>query len=182
MAERPACHILSSIKAGRDRKNMEEVWKPIKGFEGRYSVSNKGRVKTHRYNWNKIMKPAYDNSGYLYVHIIDKKKKIHRLVAEAFIPNPENKSQVNHKNGVKDDNRVENLEWATPSENQLHSLYVLGHKHGGKPCKKVICVEKRKVYNTITEAANDCGTYRSQIRRAIRNNGIAGGYTWRNAS
>lgn len=182
MAERPACHILSSIKAGRDRKNMEEVWKPVKGYNGRYSVSNTGKIKTHRYGWDRIMKSAYDNNGYKYVHIINKKKKIHRLVAEAFIDNPQHKTQVNHKNGVKDDNRVENLEWVTPSENQLHSLHILGNKHAGKPCKKVICVETKKVYNSITEAADDCKTYRSQIRRAIRNGGIAGGYTWQDVN
>lgn len=163
------------------RLNVEEIWRPVKGYEGRYSVSNKGNVMTHRYGKNKLMKQPLDISGYPYVQLINKKKKVHRLVAEAFLENPEHKSQVNHKNGVKHDNRLENLEWVTPSENQLHSLHVLGNKHTGKPCKKVRCIDNGKIYSSVSEAATDCNTYRSTIRRAIRNNWRAGGLRWEDA-
>lgn len=96
----------------------DELWRPIKGYEKEYLVSRDGHVFSIRSN--KQLLPCKNEKGYLRVclQLNGKKewKRVHRLVAEAFIPNPEGKETVNHKNGVRDDNAVENLEWASMLE------------------------------------------------------------------
>lgn len=114
---------------------MKEVWKPIEGYEGLYEVSNLGRVKNLerripfgyglRTIPERILKNNVNEFGYLYVRLYKdakgKKHKIHRLVAQTFIENPENKKCVNHIDGNKQNNSVENLEWVTHSENMKHA-------------------------------------------------------------
>ena len=115
-----------------------EIWKEIEGYEGVYQVSNHGNVRSLNYRKTKKvknLKPQKDKKEYFTVGLCREGRmkwgKIHRLVASAFLPNPDKKPQVNHINGNKSDNRVENLEWATESENQLHA-YKTGLKAGSQ--------------------------------------------------
>jgi hypothetical protein len=107
-----------------------EIWKDIPGYNG-YKVSSYGRVMGKRGN---ILSTSYDKKGYEYVKISPIRKVVHRLVAISFINNPYNKEQVNHLNGVKNDNRVQNLEWATQSENMQHAYRNGLNKHTNKRC------------------------------------------------
>lgn len=114
-----------------------EIFKPCFGYEGFIEVSNLGRVKSlsrivktkggsTRTTMPRIMKQPYSPKGYRTVNImiggIQKHHRVHRLVMQTFVPNPEDKPEVNHINGIKDDNRLENLEWVTSKENSLHAI------------------------------------------------------------
>lgn len=121
-------------------ENNNEVWIPIKGYEGSYEVSNKGRIRSvdriikdrwgYRATKGKVLKLKVSKVGYIQAGLTNQKVKwklVHRLVAIAFIPNPDNKAQVNHKDGNKQNNNDWNLEWNTPGENQIHA-YANGYK------------------------------------------------------
>lgn len=108
---------------------MKEIWKDIEGYEGLYQISSMGRVKSLWFWKERILKECRDWRWYTHVLLtknkIAKTYKPHRLVAIAFVPNPKNKKEINHKNWNGLDNRVENIEWATRSENEKHKYDVL---------------------------------------------------------
>ena len=108
-----------------------EKWRDIPGYEGFYQVSDLGNIRSIRFNKIRNMK-SWDSHGYRAVELCMNNNRytvgIHRLVALTFIPNPENKSEVNHKDRNKSNNNVENLEWVTQSENVAHA-----YRHGVEP-------------------------------------------------
>lgn len=103
---------------------MKEIWKDIKNFEGLYQISNYGNIYSN--NRKMILKPRKDKDGYLGINLYknncSKSYRVHRLVAIHFIFNPDDKLQVNHIDGNKENNCVWNLEWCTQEENMQHSL------------------------------------------------------------
>lgn len=139
----------------------------------------------------KKLKQYKNRYGYMTISIRRKTYLVHRLVANAFIPNPENKPQVNHKNGDKTDNRVANLEWVTQTENVKHSFNCLGRKSGmfGKvgiksPYSKVIWQIKDgvviKEYYGANEAERETGVKRQNILSCCHGKTkSAGGYVWK---
>lgn len=155
-----------------------EIWKDIPGYEGRYQISNKGQVKSlPRYVSNhtgkllvkeKILAQRPDFKGYMRIDLKDNCGKkhyfgIHRLVATAFIPNPENKPQINHIDGNKANNNIDNLEWCTNSENQKHA-YRMGLNRvtgkAGRPKKSVAKIDTNtgvviEIYPSIAIAARE---------------------------
>ena len=178
---------------------MEE-WRDIQGYEGYYQVSNLGRVKSlsrevrftkrqpHGFDGariypDRILKPATDNRGYKFVrlsHHCDKPKtfKVHRLVLMAFEPEHEpTKNVVNHLNGITSDNRLENLEWCTDRENQLHSLYVL-EKYPTSISSSVRCVETGISYRSTLEAQRQTGIHQATISCSAIKGCRGGGHHW----
>lgn len=171
-----------------------EKWRPIEGYEGLYSISNLGRIfshKSHRYKSHRYLSPFKDKDGYLFVKLYKggkgKQMKVHRLVLSAFSPRDDSDClDCNHINGIKDDNRLENLEWVSHAKNLRHSVDVLNNYHG--PTRKAVAQFSREgirlnVFRSIMDAERATGVYKSSIclcaKGRLRH---AGGYIWRYSS
>ena len=171
---------------------MREEWRDIQGYEGKYMVSNLGRVKSlnyHRTGKERILK-AYDNGyGYLYVNLSKegktKKYKIHRLVAKAFLENPEGYTEVNHINEDKADCRADNLEWCSRAYNNTYNgrAKKVGKKLAEKLSKPVFGINKVNglilEFPSIAEASRQTGINKGNICSCLKGNyKSAGGYVW----
>lgn len=183
-----------------------EIWKDIENYEGFYQVSNLGRIKSlarDAYKPNgivnchvkeKILVPSLDGGGYPIVGLCKNGKrkimKVHRLVAMAFIPNPENKPQVNHIDEVKINNVVENLEWCDASfninfgtRNERSVQNRRSYKLGNHPrAKAIFCEELNKKFDCIKSAEEELGVNINCIVGACKGRQkTAGGFHWRYA-
>ena len=159
-----------------------ETWKAIAGYEGLYQVSNLGRVKSLWYGKEKILKPGKNTWGYLLVSLCKdghtKQTYVHRLVSEAFIPNPNNLETVNHKDEVKTNNVASNLEWMSREDNVAYSQPQWA-KRGVQMFDKSTC-ELLATFTSTREAGRVTGIDHSLISKCC--NGklkSSGGYIWR---
>lgn len=154
-------HVLNGGHIKGQGEHMKEVWKDIKGFEGAYMISNTGKVMSiprqgMKGNEPILRKLSLTHDGYVKVRLIyngkDETRRVHRLVAEAFIPNPDNKETVNHIDGNKQNNNVHNLEWIDRSEQMIHAyknnLKVPVHTNRKLTDEQVESIRKEYVRNS----------------------------------
>lgn len=142
---------MANYKISKSKENASDLkveWKLIDGFGGTYSVSNYGEVRNNR--TGKLMKPRKNEKGYLRIGLTKNGKqkcmRVHRLVAQAFIPNPENKPEVNHIDFNKENNCVNNLEWVTCKENSDHSFG--NRKRSNEKITKKLVIQVKNTYRT----------------------------------
>ena len=170
-----------------------EIWKAIKGYEGIYEISEHGKVRSlnhlikysdgrSRIQKGRILKTSLSKKGYVRVSLSKQKKRfhtsIHRLLALSFIDNPENKKQVNHINGIKHDNRIENLEWVSNSENQIHAIkkgltrYNYNERHHNSKLTNKGVLRVRNLHRlgfTNKELAEDYNVSQTAMSNILRN-------------
>lgn len=161
---------------------LDELWKQIEGYEGLYEISNYGQVRTRK---NQILKANIINGGYEQVSLYSSSQKksclVHRLVAQAFIPNPKDKPQVNHIDGNKRNNAVTNLEWTSAKENMKHSVEN-NIRTDIKPVDMFSASgEFIRTFPSISTAGKEMGIPHNNISRCCRKRygyKTAGGYVW----
>lgn len=156
---------------------MTEIWKPVTGYE-MYEVSNTGKIRRN----NKLLNPSLTSKGYYTISLSKNgkvtKHRLHRLVAEAFIPNPYNKPSVDHKDANRQNNVVSNLQWVSAKENAHNPIYRLSTfkmiiQHTGN------YLNYHNIFNSIREAEYYTGIEHSGISKcALGKNLSAGGYKW----
>ena len=154
-------------------------WKDIKGYEGLYKISPNGEVWSCYKHRLKV--PSKQNGGYFLVFLIKNNERkaylLHRLVAQTYIDNPHNLAEVNHIDGNKENNGVDNLEWCSRSDNLKHRSRILGQRGNAKA---VICIDKDLEFNAIKDAAKWAGITSGAIQQSLNNpNRKAGGYKWK---
>lgn len=182
---------------------MIEEWKDIPGYEGLYQVSSLGNIKSINYNHTKkekLLKPQKQSNGYMTTRIGNKTKTIHRIVANAFITNSLNKPCINHIDGNKTNNRADNLEWCTNSENMKHAIRngMINYKTTKKKksdlinIQKAISHNKRKIqqfnkngdfikeFNSVIEASKETNSNATHISRCAKGfQKLCGGFVWK---
>ena len=167
---------------------MIELWKPVLGYEGFYEISNLGQIKSLVKKQKKIIKNCENGAGYFVVTLCRNGKRrmasIHRLVAEAFIPNPKNLPQINHKDGVKTNNLIENIEWCTAKENMNHAWDTgLNSVEKLGTTKKVAQIKNGKtikVWESLSSASRELGIIRTSISNCCCHRSMsAGGFCWK---
>ena len=158
-------------------------WKPIKGYEGLYEVSNEGNIKTlhKRYKNKSILKQSKGSRGYLLVTLNKNKKQttknVHRIVADAFLENPQNLPCINHKDQDKTNNNVNNLEWCTYQYNNTYKDRL--KKSALRRSIPVVCVETGVIYESGADAGRKTGIRQSKISCCCNGNRkTAGGFHW----
>ena len=164
-----------------------ETWKAVVGFEGLYEVSDIGRVRSLKYGKQRIMKPVKTHNGYLRVTLCrdgnHKKMKVHRLVAQAFIPNPNHLSTVNHKDEDKTNNAASNLEWLSMRDNDNYGTRNMRMAEAkSKPVQQFdkSTGELLKTFPSIMEAERDTGISNCNICSCCDGKRkSAGGFIWR---
>lgn len=169
-----------------------EIWKDVPGYSGLYQVSNLGRVVSLKYGRH-ILKSCNDSYGYPIVVLCNgtkkKTKTVHRLVAMAFVPNPENKPEIDHINTIRDDNRPDNLRWVTRKENANNPLSIAKYKRmehiytalskRRKPILQYLDGNVIARYDSIRDAERQTGISHQNISSVLRGRCIfAGGYHW----